>query len=179
MIAWSTIKPALVSLIAGIAVEPIVGAPAFVATWDDQPEFMSPDYRVRVTMKITNVSPKGWDQERREYSGGVFRTRVVGHRSFVLSISVECTEDTDTESVQHTVERIRMRLRRTSTIDALSAVGVSLIRTEPTAYPGAFRNHRNTGKAVLDIKFATVANDTEEVANWIETADVQPDQVGP
>jgi hypothetical protein len=177
MINWEAIEPVLKSLIATLAVDNLPGKPAFQANWSDrnEPTFVSPFYKVKVLLSIRSVVTTGQDQKRTELNEdtNLLETRMVGHRRFVLSVRVEATESAGNFSVRSTAERIRSRLWRDSTIDALDAVGVSLVRTEAVQYLASVRNFRETGAAVLDVVLSTVSNDVVESVQWIETAGVE------
>jgi hypothetical protein len=132
-IDWATLNPALLGLVGRLA----CGADFEVEHADRPRKLVSVKYKRTITMKVVSVVSVGQDEERRERVAddatgadapwaGKARTIVVGDRVVTIAFECDALENTDTGWAWATVEQLRTRLRRESSLAELDAVDASL-----------------------------------------------------
>jgi hypothetical protein len=167
VINWSEVSPALVSLFSDLAFPGI--NPAFLAQWHNRSrEQVSDKTATAVLLRVTNTKEVGEDETRYEDGDGVLLPTQVGQRLVTLEIRVESYENTDTHWAWATVERIRSRLRRPSSLERLRLVNCALVRTGPALGLPEPRDGHMTSIAVMDVVLTAAFADPDEAAGWIE-----------
>lgn len=175
MIAWSTIKPALVTLMSSLAVDQITPDeddaqlhPPFEAEWAERRKtHVHPEHSQALYLKVLSVASKGVDETRFENieieDVPDLQATQCGLRRFTLQVQSRCTEYEDNLWCMQTLERIRTRLRRLSSLAALRAVGCALIRIE-NAVDISFRSDQHIWSAGnLDVILACEVNDVDPI----------------
>jgi hypothetical protein len=155
-------------LFSRLAVNPIQGERPFEAQWLNRARVATSDvYRADLFLAITSSVGIGPDERRHET---VFdssdpprpigiRETVCGPRRLVLRVEAHSLVDTDTDSAAHMIERVRERLERSSSIEALQTLQLSVTRIGPafdTTYSDA---GRKVPRQTCDITMLGVAND--------------------
>lgn len=171
-IDWSTIKPALVTLFGKLAVTPIEDVPEFHAQWRnrrDASEVVSPDYEQNLTLQITSCVGIGEDQRQYITEGEQLWEEITGLRRFTLNLRSEVSEYEDTEWALGTLERIRTSLKLRSSIDALLAVNVGIIRATDASDISRRSDGRVLSAGSMDVFLYTTAfvRGTDPIG-WIE-----------
>jgi hypothetical protein len=165
MVAWAEIRPALISLFSALA-PPAQETPPFGAEWNQAArKAVSDKYRFALYLHILNVSGIGEDElryERNETTGDVTEA-VTGHRKIALRVEAHVLDESDEHSAFHVIERVRTRLRRSRSIEALDAVELSINAIGPalaTSYKGS---GRIVPRATMDIVLNAVANEDDPI----------------
>ena len=165
MVAWAEIRPALISLISPLA-PPLQETPPFGAEWNQASrKAISDKYRFALYLQILNVVGIGQDElryERNETTGEVTEA-VTGQRRVTLRIEAHAIDETDENGAFHVIERIRTRLRRSRSIEALDAVEMSINTIGPalaTPYKGT---SRVVPRASMDVTLNAVANEDDPI----------------
>ena len=133
MLRWEAINPVIVSLVSDILRKP--EAPAdWEAEWlerRDANRMISPEQGGALYLKVTSCVPVGIDMTRYEMqadAGGNIDLHevLVGYRRFTLQVQAWESEHTDLHWAIRTLEKLRTRLFRTSSLQRLLAVNVDL-----------------------------------------------------
>jgi hypothetical protein len=183
VVAWSAIKPALITLFTDLALTQVAADeddankyPRWEAEWEGRKKaHISPQYHQALWLKVTSVIGVGVDETRyadiTTDDGPDLSATQSGLRRIILQVQSRCTEYEDDGSIwcMQTLERIRTRLRRPSSLAALDAVGCSLIKLE-RAIDVSFKSDQHIWSAGnLDVVLGCAVNDTDPVpAGWIE-----------
>jgi hypothetical protein len=133
-----------------------------------------------LTIQVLNVVGSGDDEERREDVpagatgqdapwAGQLRTRIVGHRKVTYRLVCDALDNTDQAWAWATIERVRTRLRRSTSRDALGAANASL-HSVGAALEANFRAEgRVHNRVLLDFALNVRIDDVDEApTNWIE-----------
>ena len=128
--------------------------------WLEEPRKQIPG--ARVFLNITSSSGLGVDDVRTTEGvtvGGELERTVQGLRLFTLSLQCETESQAPAGAARSTVERLRTRLRRPSTLAALKGAGLALVRLEATQTLDYDWHDRRMSRAAMDAIFATTSND--------------------
>jgi hypothetical protein len=165
MVGWAGIRPALISLFSTLAPS-VQGTPPFGAEWNQAArKAVSDRYRFALYLHVLNVSGIGEDELRydRDEATGDVTEAVTGQRKVTLRIEAHVLDETDENSAFHIIERIRTRLRRLRSIEALDAVELSINTIGPalaTSYKGT---SRVVPRATMDVVLNAVANEDDPI----------------
>jgi hypothetical protein len=185
MVNWSEINPVLVTLFTSLAVDqPPAPEPPWSAEWRDRrANAVHPHATLKqlLYLKVTSVVGIGQDETRYEFVPvtssapadlpylGQLRATQCGWRRFTLQVQSHVVEHQDVQWCMQTLERLRTGLRRRSSLDALSAVGVSLVRIEQAVDVSRKFDGRVHSIGNMDVIFGAVVNDRDPApAGWIE-----------
>jgi hypothetical protein len=99
---------------------------------------------------------------------------LAGERRVTLSVRVESHNNTDTTWAWQTIERIRTRLGRQSSLDALEAINLALIDAGPAVPVPVVRDRREWSVASMDVALAAAFTDVETDApfDWIQSVEL-------
>jgi hypothetical protein len=180
VIDWETLNPAVKALIERLAVDSRAPAALDLEHADRSRKFVSVARKQSLTIQVLNIVGLGDDEERHEDVAadaagadapwaGMLRTRIVGHRKVTYRLVCDAIENDDRMWAWATIERIRTRLRRSTSIDALARVDASL-NSIGAALEANFRAEgRMHNRVILDFALNVRVNDVEETpTNWIE-----------
>ncbi len=180
MIDWETLNPAVKSLIEQLVVDRLMPA-ALAADEADRPrKMMSVQRKQALTVRLLGVVSLGDDEERREDVaadatgadapwGGKLRARMVGHRRVTYRVTCEAVENTDRMWAWGTIERVRTRLGRSSSTNALALVDASVSRVGQSVEANFKSDGRMQNRVSLDFALNVRVNDVEEAPiGWIE-----------
>lgn len=153
MLSGFDIVPELVTRLLGIP-----------CVWDGSAEpFLAPEHSALARINITANVAKGVDETRRDPITGRTELNVLqtGYRVVTLSVGIESYSPE--ESAQELLETLRMRLRRQSSKDLLSANGLALVSMPSFAIlnMGA-KDDRVVDYGRLDVKLAAALNDQDD-----------------
>jgi hypothetical protein len=165
MVAWAEIRPVLISLFGALA-PPIQETPPFGAEWNQASrKAISDKYRFALYLEVLKVAGIGEDELRyeRDETTGEVTEAVTGQRRVTLRIEAHAIDETDANGSFHVIERIRTRLRRSRSIEALDAVEISINTLGPalaTSYKGT---SRVVPRASMDVVLNAVANEDDPI----------------
>jgi hypothetical protein len=180
VIDWETLNPAVKTLIERLAVDSRLPAALDLEHADRSRKAMSVARKQTLTVQVLNVVSLGDDEERREDVAadatgddapwaGKLRTRIVGHRKVTYRLVCDALENSDREWAWATIERIRTRLRRSTSIDALARVDASLNHVGAAIEANFTAQSRAHNRVILDFALNVRVNDVDETpTNWIE-----------
>jgi hypothetical protein len=98
------------------------------------------------------------------------REKVEGIRESTFQITVQSLSQLLHQSARFYLERLRTRLRWTSTIESLKALGLALVRIESVLQLDTPTDMRAYSMASVDVRFAFGESDTDATAPFIERA---------
>ncbi len=182
MIPWTTLYPALLRLFGRLASN---DDQSFEAEDRDRPrKIMSDAHRFTLTVRLLSVIGLGEDEERfdlipgnatgadRKYAGQL-RPNITGQRKLVLQLECDSIENTDSGWAWTMIERVRTRMRRRTSIEALDAVEAALIRVGQGVQANFRHEGRMHSRVLLDIELGCVVNDQDPIpTGWIERVEV-------
>ncbi len=178
-VAWEVLNPAVLSLVESIAVD-ANGGTLTAEHKDRARKLLSTQQKRALTLQILNVIGLGDDEERSEdvASGatgadapwaGKLRRSVVGHRKVTYRLVCDALENTDKAWAWGTIERVRTRLRRTTSLDALARVDAALNSVGQSLEANFRHDKRIVNRVLLDFALNVRVNDVEEAPiGWIE-----------
>lgn len=177
MIAWSTVAPALRTLLSNLALAASV-TPAFEAQWTHKKaEYRHPEVQKALLVRVTRVAG---DETYRQYvetevdDVPVVTEHLVGQREFTLEVRVEShehTEDGASGWAWSMLERVRTGLMFQRSIDALLAVNVGLVRLGDARDVSFTFDKRRINAAMFEATFNAAFDLADSVsADWFETA---------
>lgn len=184
---WSTVNPGLVALFTELAM-PASGlqSPAWAAAWRDRPQKAAPVTGplkgVTLTLRIASVVGIG-DDDRRMVEvptsdpptifDGELQETIYGLRRVTLNLQCRSNESTDAQWAMSVLERIRTRIRRTRSIDALLALNVGFVRAMQALDISAKQDQHTQSRASMDLILTMVASDEDPIpTGWIQTLDI-------
>jgi hypothetical protein len=180
MIDWETLNPAVKALIERLAVDRRLPAALEAEEADRSRKAMSVARKQTLTVQVLNIVGLGDDEERRENVAadatgadapwaGKLRTRIVGHRKVTYRLVCDALENSDREWAWATIERIRTRLRRSTSIDTLARVDASLNSVGASLEANFVKGGRVHNRVLLDFALNVRVNDVDEApTGWIE-----------
>lgn len=193
---WSAICPVLIALFTELALDQVEADPIdpqkfprWSAEWSEQHRgMMAPGVRQALYLKVTSVVPVGEDETR--YSAGpldddgapTLLSTVTGLRRFVLQVQSVVTERNIADGLwcMQTLERIRTRLSRRSSIERLLAVDVALVRTEQSVKTARPKGQHQQSVGVMDVVLTAAVNDADPVpVGWIQGIELTMDVRNP
>lgn len=118
----------------------------------------------------------GVDERRHTQSanGNELVEEAIGQRVMVLQVAVWTESQSLGKSPARFIERLRTRMRWTSTTQALKRCALAFERAEqPVTFPET-RDGRTLSRSSIDLRlaYAWVEADTENIGSWIEQAEV-------
>lgn len=175
MIGWSTVAPALVSVMNAIAVDAALDASGFTAEWKHGQRGFTHDVQgFSLLMEVTSVVGIGEDETRyvRNESDEPVET-ICGNRRIVMQLTAIVPDRTDAMLAHVVLDRVRTRLMKRSSIAALIAVGVALGPVGPALKTPFKDKGRSVNAAVCSVTFQSVVNDADTVeAGWFNRVEV-------
>lgn len=93
---------------------------------------------------------------------------VHGLREMTVQVDVWSNEQSIDKSSRRYLERLRTRLRWTSSIEALKALGLALVEIEDIAQPDVEENGRRYSFATMDVRLAYGESETDAAVPFIE-----------
>lgn len=178
MIDWTTIRPALEALFETLS--------GLRAVWiDKRRPYISPGDQAVVFLRVRTEEGIGVDDARAVDLGQAIpeptlEEQINGLRRVSLDVRVESFRHDDDRFAFNAAGKIRSGLRFSSSLAALRAVGVALVRAgQAVDVSGIVQDDRTTSIAVLDLTLAVVActADTDNPIHTIETVDNPVDHV--
>lgn len=178
MIGWSTVAPALKTLLSELALAAAV-TPAFQAQWfDGTREFRHPDVQQELTLRVTRVADVQTER-RYDYDAGDTETpatlteTLFGMREFTLEVRVESHDHRQDLSswAWSMLERVRSGLLFQRSIDALLAVEVGLVRLGDSRDVSFKFDKRTVHAAMFEATFNAAFEHSDSVnPAWFERA---------
>jgi hypothetical protein len=166
---WTTIAPALLAAVQGIALQP--SDPLWVAEWqDEQRTFGSPTAQVKVFLEVTSCAPV-FDATRTTADGlGSPIQTAHAIREFVLNVQVKSYDSTYAFWAFEYAERIRTRMNRDTVLEALAAVETKFLRASPITRLEYNEDGHAIKVANLDLFMrAGFVDEAESGIGWIDS----------
>lgn len=167
MIDWTTIRPALETLFAGLS--------GLRAVWvDKRRPYIDPSAQAVVLLRVRTEDGVGVDDARTvdlelDIPNATLEEQINGIRRVSFDVRVESFRHDDDRFAFNAASKIRSGLRFSSSLAALRDVGVALVRVgQALDVSGIVQDDRTTSIAVLDVIFS-VAVCTADTANRIQT----------
>jgi hypothetical protein len=172
MIDWSVASPALVALFTRLAFDTTpVG---FTGQWQARTQkYTNESAKTDLILAVRSIQDIGVDETDQVETTIKGQPATVysqlGNRRVILEVRVESYKATDSHWCWATIERIRTRLRRPSSHQALEAINWALVDTGPSvALPMNVRG-AEWSAASMDVVFGTRFEDVETTAfEWFE-----------
>lgn len=158
------------------------GAPV---AWKRQPTGLKVGHRYWGELSIMGDRGVGVDEVRlqQESEGADLTALVAGNRQFTLTCEVHVRDQRPDRDAHAWLSKARSSLRWPSTIAALGAVGLAVVRIEPIAAIAAVASGRDTSRGAMDVVFGAVNNsaDPEPIppVEQVETPNIQTDEAAP
>lgn len=168
MIDWSVASPALVKLFTRLAFD--VTPVKFSAQWQARTQkYTDPTAKTDLILMVRTIQGIGTDETVDEVVGSDVRQAQLGNRRVILECRVESYKATDSHWCWSTIERIRTRLSRPSSHQALEGINWALVDTGPAiALPMNVRG-AEWSAATMDVTFGTRFLDVDmSDFDWIE-----------
>ncbi len=177
MIAWSTVAPALRSLLSDLALAAPV-TPDFEAQWSEKAsEYRHPEVQKALLLRVTRVAG---DETYRQYVATtvddetILVEHLVGQREFTIEVRVESHEHDEAGTygwAWSMLERVRTSLMFQRAIDALLAVDVGIVRLSDSRDVSFTFDKRRINAALFEATFNAAFDLSDAVpANWFEHA---------
>lgn len=172
MIDWETVRPALAVLLrelthadAGQRV-PVV--------WEDQARpFVPPGVRALVLLHVGPTVGHGVDYRAQESDAEGIEETIQGTRRCRVRCKVEALEQTHAAFAASVTERIRTRLRRTSSGETLRAVNCALAYVGDSTDYSEKRDGRIVSIIAFDLVLTIAVGDTDgERSTWVQSVEV-------
>lgn len=176
MINWSEASPVLVDLFSRLAFDSLT--PEFRARWGGRSQTVTHmGAKTDVLLRVRRIDPVGEDETRYceepsdpqdPDSEPILVPYQVGNRRLTLEVRVEALENTDELWAWSTVERMRTRLSRPSSLAILESVNMALIRTQGATPLPMVRDRHEKSVAVMEVVLGARFSDRDAPINWIE-----------
>jgi hypothetical protein len=138
----------------------------------DRPRtLMSDQLKRTLAMRVLSVKGFGPDEERQSYDASTNKlaTMVTGQRKIRLQLECDSADNSDTGWAWATIERIRTRLHRTSSHEALRALDASLFAVGQGIEANFRQGGRIYNRVLLEVSLGAVVNDIEiDQTGWIQ-----------
>jgi NAD(P)-dependent dehydrogenase (short-subunit alcohol dehydrogenase family) len=183
MIGWATINPALIRLFTALA-QPNEAVPVtnWSGEWQDRAvKATSTTFRQALYLRVATVVAIAEDDRRLEYITDPtdpfyqqLRETIYGLRRVTLNVRCDVSDNLDGVSATATLERIRTRLSRRRSIDALLAVNVGIVSAETIRDISKTSELRVRSIGSMDVILTMVASDVDPVpTGWVQTIIIQ------
>lgn len=167
-----SIRPAVKSLVAALT--------GLVALWENEPRTATPPTAPQALALLTlrPTGSLGWDESRASYDanqpqGEEFEDTLCGVRRATLTVKVESLSETDTETPAVFLERLRDRLARRSSREALNAVGCAYVGDAGVIDLTTPKHGRYYPTAALDILLAVRVSEADPARyGYIDSVDI-------
>lgn len=162
MIDFSTIEPALKALFALLSSD-VPSSRLPVRLEEDPEEALSDVLRAEITIGRGKFRTLGTDERRASYDEDTddMGDTIVSLRQGSFRIKCTSLEQGSPESAWHVLERIRTRLSRRSSGEALRAVGLAMIETSETLDLSRTIDKRQGSIAAFDLFVRTLVNEAD------------------
>lgn len=178
MIDWSTVGPGLIALFSKLAFD--VKPQNFNGRWFGRPQkFVPSSTKTDLLFKVRSIVGIGEDETRLVETdldgtalGNVYEAQL-GDRIVTIEVRVESYQNTDPLWAWSTIERIRARIRRRSSIAELLALNFSLVDVGPSLEVPTPRDDLEWSVVLAEFRFVTRFEDRQtEPVEWIEKFEV-------
>lgn len=162
---WATLQTGLTvfvrSLLGDIATQ-----------WGDQPTkfVQGPSATIDLLApEAVGVDDRIWEDVGSPDPTAVKET-AIGHREIVVQVTVTSISQKLQDSARMYLERLRTRLRWTSSIGSLAALGLGLLEIGPVIEIDPIENGRVISRSALEVRCSYVHSETDAEIPFIETA---------
>lgn len=178
MIDWSTVGPGLITLFSNLAFD--VKPHNFDGRWQCRPQkYIPSSAKTDLLLKLRSIEGIGEDETRYVETaldgtalGNVYEAQL-GDRRVVLEVRIESYQNTDPLWAWSTIERIRARIRRRSSIADLLALNFAFVNIGPSIEVPTPRDGQEWSVVLAEITFVTRFEDRQtEPAQWIGKLEV-------
>lgn len=168
MIDWTVASPALIDLFTRLAFD--VRPTNFKGQWQARTQrYTDQASKTDLILMVRSIQDIGEDETVQVAVGQDVRQAQMGNRRVIIECRIESYKASDTHWCWSTIERIRTRLRRPSSHQALEAINWALVDTGPAiALPMHVRG-AEWSAATMDVTFGTRFIDIDASPfDWIE-----------
>jgi hypothetical protein len=179
MIDWSTVGPGLITLFSKLAfdVKPV----NFDARWQGRPQkYVGNSAKTDLLFRVRSIVGIGEDETRLVETNpdgtalGNVHEAQLGDRLVTLEVRVESYKNTDQLWAWSTIERIRARIRRRSSIADLLALNFSFVDVGPAIEVPTPRDDHEWSVVLAEFTFVTRFEDLQTTpAEWIQSMEVE------
>lgn len=182
MINWSEASPVLQQLFSELAFEALT--PPFRAHWGARSQTMThPQAQADVLLRIRRIDPVGEDETRyveetpeptpeNPDPESQLIPYQMGNRRITLEVRVESHQQTDEMWAWSTIERMRTRLSRPSSLQKLLGINMALVRTQGAVPLPMVRDKRHISVAVMEVVLSARFADADVPVDWIEHIEI-------
>lgn len=126
----------------------------------------------------------GVDETRIEYDDTrslgkeLIRTQC-GNRLFTLSCRVRTRDQSPTGAARFYLEKVRTALKKASSLEMFRTAQLAVVAAEPLINLDVIFDDREESQAVMDVRFATVANETDahDQGGYITTVELRSNKL--
>lgn len=168
MIDWSVANPALVALFTRLAFDK---APdKFRAQVDGRAQrYTDTESKTDLVLKLRHISPIGVDETEKVEVGSGLHYAQSGNRRVIIEVRVETYKNNDANWAWTTIERLRTRIQRPSSHQALADINFAFVEAGPSVGFPQTVNGAEWSVAAMDITFGTRFIDVETIPfGWFE-----------
>jgi hypothetical protein len=173
---WSGTSAALIALFTDLSKD--LGQPTagYSAEWREaaqKEQHVAQGFKLQ--LKVTSVRGVGQDETRRRWDAQTQTSSTYQYclRSFTLQVRAKATQLIDGRNPMAVLERVRTRIHRPSSQDALAAVSCALVGCGPATDLSAGFDDRVRPEAVMDVVLQGAFTDADPVyPGWIEFVEV-------
>lgn len=172
MIEWQTASPALLKLFTRLAYDnPPKG---FAAQWGDRTQrYTDSTTRTDLRLTVRSIEAIGVDETSQVTVNGEQHYAQLGDRIINIECRVETYRNMDPHWAWSTIERIRSRIRRPSSLELLRDINWALIRIGPTVQLPMHVRGAEWSAASFEVAFGARFLDVEpEAFDWIERIEI-------
>lgn len=176
MTPWADVSAALVSLFTGLSKDVTRPAAQYAAEWRESAGKLQNDSQgFALRMKVVSVAGIGEDETRWEFDEG---TQTLSSFQYCLRrIRLQLTSSSDKwlegRHPMAVLERVRTRIRRPSSLAAIGAAGLSLVRVEQALDVTTGVDNHRLPAAVMDVILTGAFTDEDPVdPDWIAYVDL-------
>ncbi len=169
MIPWETIGDELLKLIESLAFSP--QPQDFKGRWWGRAQrATSTKVKTDLFLQVRSIQNIGEDETRQTIVDGVAYNSQHGNRRLILEIRVESHQNSNALWSWTTIERIRTRLRRPTSIARLSALNLAFVTMGPSIGLPTPRDDHEWSAASLELTLGYRFEDIDmtDKFNWIE-----------
>lgn len=182
MTPWAGTSAALVALFTDLSKDVTLDATKYAPIWREGADVAEHDKQgFKLQLKVLSVRGVGEDETRWVFDQGTqtLSSHQYCVRSFTLQLTATARQLLDGRNPMAVLERVRTRIRRPSSLAAIGAAGLSLIRVEQALDATYTFDNKRRPCAVMDVVFTGAFTDEDPVdPGWIQYVDIDGELAG-
>lgn len=160
-----------------VLIQALFGSSVVATQWGDQPKAMI--VGVVAELDLLNPASLGVDDrviaDIEDEGEPLVQETVTGAREMTVQVTVTSQDQRLAYAARVALERLRTRLRFSSSIASLMQLGLALVSIGPVIEFDPVENGRVISKSALEIRVAYIHSETDTAAPFIETARISTD----